>query len=151
MFDGIGVSDDASVYQNRFRQAQKCWALLLRKAIKLALLYPGNQKYQGFLDQLLGIYRDGKRSAGDGRLAFDLPPAPVTERSKVATEKHSAVKAAERDLLTERDLVALEKANLQTVLARTDGRIFGDGGAADLLGLKPTTLLSRLKRHGIKR
>ena len=87
----------------------------------------------------------------DGRLAFDLPPAPLTERSKVGIEKHSAVKTAERDLLTERDLVALEKANLQTALTRTDGRIFGDGGAADLLGLKPTTLLSRLKRHGIKR
>jgi transposase len=68
VFDGIGVSDDAAVYQNRFTQAQKCWAHLLRKAIKLALLYPSNQKYQRFLDQLLEIYRDGKRSASDGRL-----------------------------------------------------------------------------------
>ena len=25
VFDGIGVSDDAGVYQNRFTQAQKCW------------------------------------------------------------------------------------------------------------------------------
>ena len=38
VFDGIGVSDDAAVYQGRFAQAQKCWAHLLRKAIKLALL-----------------------------------------------------------------------------------------------------------------
>ena len=67
-FAGIGVSDDAGVYQNRFSQGQKCWAHLLRKAIKLALLYPNNSKYQGFLDQLLEIYRDGKRSAADGRL-----------------------------------------------------------------------------------
>jgi transposase len=68
VFDGIGVSDDAAVYQNRFTQAQKCWAHLLRKAIKLALMYPSNQKYQRFLDQLLEIYRDAKRSADDGRL-----------------------------------------------------------------------------------
>ena len=68
VFDGIGVSDDAAVYQNRFTQAQKCWAHLLRKAIKLALLYPSNEKYRCFLDQLLEIYRDAKRSAGDGRL-----------------------------------------------------------------------------------
>jgi transposase len=68
VFDGIGVSDDAAVYQNRFTQAQKCWAHLLRKAIKLALMYPSNHKYQRFLDQLLEIYRDAKRSAGDGRL-----------------------------------------------------------------------------------
>lgn len=68
VFDGIGVSDDAGVYRDRFVQAQKCWAHLLRKAIKLALLYPDNKKYQSFLDQLLEIYRDGKRAAADGRL-----------------------------------------------------------------------------------
>jgi len=68
VFAGIGVSDDASVYQNRFTQAQKCWAHLLRKAIKLALLYPAEAKYQCLLDGLLEIYRDGKRSAADGRL-----------------------------------------------------------------------------------
>lgn len=68
VFDGIGVSDDAAVYMNRFTQGQKCWAHLLRKAIKLALLYPDNQKYQVFLDRLLEIYYDGKRAAADGRL-----------------------------------------------------------------------------------
>jgi transposase len=68
IFEGIGVSDDAAVYQGRFAQAQKCWAHLLRKGIKLALMYPSNQKYQRFLDELLQIYRDGKRSAADGRL-----------------------------------------------------------------------------------
>jgi transposase len=67
-FDGIGVSDDAAVYQNRFRQAQKCWPHLLRKAIKLALLHPDTQKYRCFLDELLQIYNDGKRAAADGRL-----------------------------------------------------------------------------------
>jgi transposase len=68
LFEGIGVSDDAGVYQNRFRKAQKCWAHLLRKAIKLALMYPSNSKYQRFLDELLAIYGAGKRSAADGRL-----------------------------------------------------------------------------------
>jgi transposase len=79
VFDGIGVSDDAAVYQNRFQQAQKCWAHLLRKAIKLAILYPNNQKYQRFLDQLLQIYRDAKRSAGDGRLGVEGRKQRVAE------------------------------------------------------------------------
>ncbi len=68
VFDGIGVSDDAAVYQGRFVQAQKCWAHLLRKAIKLTLLYPRRRKYQRFLDRLLQLYYDGKRAAADGRL-----------------------------------------------------------------------------------
>lgn len=68
VFDGIGVSDDAAVYRHRFGRAQKCWAHLLRKAIKLALLYPRKQSYQRFLDQLLALYYDAKRAADDGRL-----------------------------------------------------------------------------------
>jgi transposase len=69
VFDGIGVSDDAAVYQGRFAQAQKCWAHLLRKVIKLTLLYPRKRKYQRFLDRLLQLYYDAKRAAADGRLA----------------------------------------------------------------------------------
>jgi transposase len=68
VFDGIGVSDDASVYRGRFAQAQKCWAHLLRKAIRLALLNPRKKTYQRFLDQLLALYYDAKRAAADGRL-----------------------------------------------------------------------------------
>jgi transposase len=68
VFAGIGVSDDASVYHERFKQGQKCWAHLLRKAIRLALLYPRKKKYQRFLDELLALYRDAKRAAADGRL-----------------------------------------------------------------------------------
>jgi transposase len=68
VFHGIGVSDDAAVYQGRFEQAQKCWAHLLRKAIKLALLHPRKRRYQRFLDRLLQLYGDAKRAAADGRL-----------------------------------------------------------------------------------
>ena len=30
-------------------------------------------------------------------------------------------------------------------LQRTDGRVYGQGGAAELLGINPTTLASRLR------
>jgi transposase len=79
VFHGIGVSDDAAVYRQRFDQAQKCWAHLLRKIIRLALLYPGNKKYQRFLDELLTLYRDGKRAAADGRLGTGGRQERVTD------------------------------------------------------------------------
>ena len=69
IFDGVGVSDDAAVYRRRFPQGQKCWAHLLRKAIKLTLLYPSKKTYQRFLDQLLQLYYDAKRAAADQRLS----------------------------------------------------------------------------------
>jgi transposase len=68
VFDGIGVSDDAAVYRGRFARAQKCWAHLLRKAIRLALLYPRKKRYQRFLDRLLALFHDAKRAAADQRL-----------------------------------------------------------------------------------
>jgi transposase len=79
VFDGIGVSDDAAVYQGRFAQAQKCWAHLLRKAIKLALWYPRKKKYQRFLDQLLQLYYDAKHAAADGRLGEEGRKQRVAE------------------------------------------------------------------------
>ena len=67
-FQGILVSDDAAVYQG-FHLAQKCWAHLLRKAIRLTLLKPLRTKYRTFLDALLDIYRRGKAIAADKRLS----------------------------------------------------------------------------------
>lgn len=79
VFQGIGVSDDAAVYRRRFVQAQKCWAHLLRKAIRLAVLYPRKQKYQRFLDQLLQLFYDAKRAAADQRLGSAGRQRRVTE------------------------------------------------------------------------
>jgi transposase len=66
-FQGILVSDDAAVYQG-FQRAQKCWAHLIRKAIRLTLLKPERRRYRQFLDALLDVYRRGKVIAADKRL-----------------------------------------------------------------------------------
>lgn len=67
-FAGLVISDDAAVYAN-FTQAQKCWAHLLRKAIKLTLQDPDEPAYRAFADRLLEIYREACRVQGDGRLS----------------------------------------------------------------------------------
>ncbi len=66
-FAGIVISDDAAVYEN-FTKAQKCWAHLLRKAIKLTLQDPDNKVYRAFTDRLLEIYREACRVQRDQRL-----------------------------------------------------------------------------------
>jgi transposase len=66
-FAGLVISDDAAVYGN-FSQAQKCWAHLLRKAIKLTLQEPDNVEYREFTDRLLEIYRQACRVQKDKRL-----------------------------------------------------------------------------------
>ena len=67
-FAGIVISDDAAVYAN-FSQSQKCWAHLLRKAIKLTLQDPGNAEYRRLTDRLLEIYRAACKVQRDGRLS----------------------------------------------------------------------------------
>ena len=66
-FAGLVISDDAAVYAN-FGQAQKCWAHLLRKAIKLTLQAPDNATYRQLTDRLLEIYRQACAVQRDGRL-----------------------------------------------------------------------------------
>jgi len=77
-FAGLVVSDDAAVYAN-FTQAQKCWAHLLRKAIKLTLQEPNNAEYRRFADRLLEIYRAACRVKSDGRLGDAGRTRKVTE------------------------------------------------------------------------
>jgi transposase len=66
-FAGIVISDNAAVYAN-FTASQKCWAHLLRKAIKLMLHDPNNPEYREFADRLVEIYRASRRVQRDGRL-----------------------------------------------------------------------------------
>lgn len=67
LFAGVLVSDDAAVYRD-FSLAQKCWAHLIRKAIKLTLLAPENTEYRRFLDGLLAVYHRACRFQQDKRL-----------------------------------------------------------------------------------
>jgi transcriptional regulator with GAF, ATPase, and Fis domain len=43
-----------------------------------------------------------------------------------------------------------ERRYLRRVLEHTGGKIYGPGGAAELLGLPPTTLQSKLRRYGLR-
>jgi transposase len=78
IFAGIVISDHAAVY-GQFNKTQKCWAHLLRKAIKLTLQAPDNAAYRDFADRLLAIYRDACRVQGDKRLDDDGRARRVAE------------------------------------------------------------------------
>lgn len=52
-------------------------------------------------------------------------------------------------LLTEADVEQIRRANIIACMKEADGRVSGEKGAAALLGIKPTTLYSRLKKLGL--
>ena len=56
-----------------------------------------------------------------------------------------------RGFYTVDEMRELEKQNLVAALEKAAGKIAGDGGAADLLGMKPSTLTYQLRSFGIAR
>jgi DNA-binding NtrC family response regulator len=54
-------------------------------------------------------------------------------------------------ILTEEQMRDVQRENMKRALDRTDWRVDGPGGAAEILGLRPTTLRSRMKALGLRR
>ena len=52
-------------------------------------------------------------------------------------------------MLTDAEVRRLEADNIRAALRRDEGQGVGPGGAAELLGMKPTTLASRIKALGL--
>jgi transcriptional regulator with GAF, ATPase, and Fis domain len=63
------------------------------------------------------------------------PPAPWSDSTGVA-----------EPVLT---LEQMERRHIQRVLEATGGKLYGPGGSADLLGINPSTLRSRMKKLGL--
>ena len=84
--------------------------------------------------------------ARGGALELALPEAPSPPRTRAAEPRQ----ADPSDIVTDRRWRELEKANVLRALEKAAFRLYGRGGAADLLGLNAATLASRLKRLGIR-
>jgi transcriptional regulator with GAF, ATPase, and Fis domain len=85
-------------------------------------------------------------STGDA-LRVDL--ALGAAASSAATRAGPADEAAGAEPLPDAEIRRLERENILKALERAGGRITGRDGAAALLGLKPSTLTSRMKAMGI--
>ena len=105
-----------------------------------AYAWPGNVR------ELENVIERAVITAVGGRmnLACALPeavPEPAVESPADAADRVYSVAEIEE----------LERQNFQRALERCDGRVSGEHGAARLLGMKPSTLASRLKVLGVKR
>ena len=58
---------------------------------------------------------------------------------------------APADILTDKQIRELQRSNLLRALERSNWKVSGAGGAAELLGVRPTTLADRMRTYKIKR
>jgi transcriptional regulator with GAF, ATPase, and Fis domain len=82
-----------------------------------------------------------------GPLQFELLPGP----ERIVLPKASRFDPGAGPVLTRSELKQRERESIRAALAQTKGKVFGPGGAAELLGMKGTTLASRIKALGLKR
>jgi transcriptional regulator with GAF, ATPase, and Fis domain len=117
--------------------------------------WPGNVR------ELENVAERAAILSADGVLRLDavLPEAVAAAEEALAPPSRAVVGAADRDpwsarpvrgFYTAEELRDVERQNLVAVLEKTGGRVAGAGGAAELLGVKPSTLAYQLKTFGLR-
>jgi transcriptional regulator with GAF, ATPase, and Fis domain len=108
-----------------------------------------NYHWPGNIRELRNVIERAIIISRGGALDFDLPvtnsPAPAPRFKPQETD------VTEPEILTEPEMQQRERDNLLAALRKTNWRIKGADGAAELLGVKPTTLKARIKKMGLKR
>jgi transcriptional regulator with GAF, ATPase, and Fis domain len=98
--------------------------------------WPGNVRELQHVIERAVITADGPR------LSIELPAEPAPEAAPPRTQEVDRV-------LTDAEIRRLEADNIRAALRQANGKVSGPGGAAELLGLRPTTLASRIKALGL--
>jgi transcriptional regulator with GAF, ATPase, and Fis domain len=108
-----------------------------------------NYDWPGNIRELRNVIERAAIFAQGGALYFDLAVngSPV-EKNWFESENGDG---AEPEYLTDSEMRRRERQNLFAVLQKTGWKIKGVDGAAELLGLKPTTLISRIEKMGLRR
>ncbi|MDX1508667.1 MAG: helix-turn-helix domain-containing protein, partial [Woeseiaceae bacterium] len=106
-----------------------------------AYSWPGNVRELKNVIERAVILSPGKTLRLDASMpGFEPAPAPA----KVADPAHA-------DILTEEQMREFQKQNIIAALEASNWRVSGQGGAAELLGVRPTTLADRIKAMGIRK
>jgi len=101
--------------------------------------WPGNVRELEHVLERAVLLAAGSTIREEHLLVFDGPVAPIrTVKGASADSRPKTIVENERDHILE-------------VLRQCDGRVSGAGGAAEVLGMPPSTLNSRIKKLGIKR
>ncbi len=119
------------------------------RATRVAVAKLQSYDWPGNVRELRNVIERAVILARGGTLDFDLPAA--NQPGPPALSTPPASDEAQQKFLTEAELQRRERDNLRIILEKTNWKIKGPDGAAELLGVNPTTLLSRMNKWGIKK
>jgi DNA-binding NtrC family response regulator len=108
-----------------------------------------NHDWPGNIRELCNVIQRAAIVAQGGALEFDLPmgnsAAELTSQKPVISDDSNA------GYLTDAEMRRRERENLSIVLQKTGWKVKGAAGAAELLGVSPTTLFARIEKMGLRR
>lgn len=105
--------------------------------------WPGNVR------ELRNVVERGVIASRGGELRLDLSGDLADETPEAYASRRPPVPSGE--ILPDAELKRLERQNILAALEQSRWKIYGPGGAAELLGVRPTTLASRIKRLRLRR
>jgi len=105
-------------------------------------------RWPGNIRELQNVVERAVIGAKSGPLEFDLPKDSPTGRRASGADVKSGSRAS--GILNYPELKQQERDNLLAALQATRWRISGPAGAAKLLGVRPTTLASKIKTLGLR-
>jgi DNA-binding NtrC family response regulator len=108
-----------------------------------------NYDWPGNIRELCNVIQRAAILAQGGALQFDLPMA--NPPAELTSQKPAMGNDSNAGYLTEAEIRRRERENISIVLQKTGWRIKGIGGAAELLGVSPTTLFARIEKMGFRR
>jgi PAS domain S-box-containing protein len=82
------------------------------------------------------------------RLDLSMPTVSV---SRNTTPESVPLSRQSEEILTEKEMRDYQKNNLLKALKQTNWRVSGPSGAAELLGVRPTTLADRIRTLGLRK
>jgi transcriptional regulator with GAF, ATPase, and Fis domain len=106
-----------------------------------------NYAWPGNIRELQNVIERSVILARGGALRFDDWLSAASVKKAIP----SMIETAPADVLTVAEMRRRDRANILAALERTGGKIYGPGGAAELLGVKGTTLATRIKALKIKK
>jgi transcriptional regulator with GAF, ATPase, and Fis domain len=105
--------------------------------------WPGNIRELRNIIERAVILSNGSRARLD--LAMPGKVSPQIDQSEDSITEETL------GFMTDKQMREREKANLVAVLKHTGWKVWGSQGAADLLGIKPSTLTYRMKVLGVEK
>ena len=108
-----------------------------------------NYPWPGNIRELANVLERGVISSHQQRIMIDLPDVKANDAN--IDKENVSLTMDHTTLLTDIERNNRDRDNIIRALKLTNGKIFGNNGAAQLLQVKPTTLASRIKRLHINK